>query len=223
MFDVEALIRPGVADDSRRYPGVDDPIHPLPRHIMPLAAPPERLQPHLDHMIPERRDAPRVCRHGVVGEVARHDAFQPFSLFGYALMQAVPHLLFYLCEFGPHTFAHGLPLEQELAAVAFRADMREPQEVESSQPPCPRVRSVRLRVTSERDQAGFLRVQFQPKLCQPFPQIVEEPASVRLVLEADDCVIRVADNDRIPAGMTLAPLLHPQVIDVVQIDVRQQR
>jgi hypothetical protein len=105
----------------------------------------------------------------VVGEVARHDAFQPFSLFGYALVQTVPHLLFYLCEFGPHTFAHGLTLEQELAAVAFRADMREPQEVKSSQPSRFRARSVGFRVTSERDQAGLLRVQFQLKLCQSYP------------------------------------------------------
>ena len=37
MSDVEALIWPGMADDSRWYPGVDDPVHPLPRHIMPGA------------------------------------------------------------------------------------------------------------------------------------------------------------------------------------------
>jgi len=105
----------------------------------------------------------------MVGEVARHDAFQLLSLLGYALVQTVPHLLFDLREFGPHAFAHGLPLELELAAPAFRADMREAEEVKSSQPLCPCVRPIRLRVSSERDQTGFLRVQFQFKLCQPGP------------------------------------------------------
>ncbi len=169
MSDVEALIWPGMADDSRWYPGVDDPVHPLPRHIMPLAATPERLQPHLDHMIPEYRDTTRVCRHGVVGEVACHDAFQPSPLFGYALVQAMPHLLLDLREFGPHPFAHGLPLEQELAAVALRADVREAQEVKRSQPSWFRIRPIRFCVPSERDQAGFPRVQFQFKRRQPLP------------------------------------------------------
>src|SRR5271154_7209102 len=186
MFDVEALIGPGMADDGGWYPGVDDPVHALPRHIMPLAAPAKRPQPHLDQMIPERRDTARVRRHGMVGEVARHDAFQPLSLFGYALVQAVPHLIPYLRELGLHPFAHGLPLELERAAPAFRADMRGAQEVESSQPHCRPVRPIRLRVSSEWDQAGFLRVPFQFKLCQPVSEIVEEALSVRLVLEADD-------------------------------------
>lgn len=41
------------------------------------------------------------------------------------------------------------------------------------------------------------------------------------MLEADNRVIRIANNDRIPTGMATSLLLHPQVIDVVQIDVRQ--
>jgi hypothetical protein len=120
MFDTEALIRPGVADDSGRYPDVDDPVHPSPRHIMPLAAPRERRHPHLDQMIPERQETPRICRDGVAGDVARHDAFQPFALFGDALVPAVPHPLLDLREFGPHAFSHDLPPEQEFAAVALR-------------------------------------------------------------------------------------------------------
>ncbi len=82
-------------------------------------------------------------------------------------IQAVPHLLFHLREFGLHAFAHGLPLEQEFAAVAFRADMREAQEVKSFHPSCCHVWMVCFRISAERDRAGFLRVQFQSGLCQP--------------------------------------------------------
>ena len=223
MFDAEALIGPGMTDDGRWYPGVDYPVHSIPRHVMPLTTPPERAEPHLDHVIPERRDTARVCRHGVVGEVARDDAFQPFPLFGDALVQAVPHLLLDLREFGSHAFAHGLPLEQELAAVALRTDVRKAQEVKRF--PCAplRVHPVRLRVSAERDQAGFLRMQLQREHRQPFPQIVKETAGIRLVLEAGDRVIRVADHDHVPLGMAFPPLFYPEVIDVMQVDVRQQR
>ncbi len=86
-----------------------------------------------------------------------------------ALVQTVPHLLLDLRELGPHPFAHGLPLEQELAAVALRADMREAQEVKRSQPSWFRIRPIRFRVPSEPDQAGFLRVQPQFKRRQPPP------------------------------------------------------
>ena len=43
------------------------------------------------------------------------------------------------------------------------------------------------------------------------------------MLEADDRVIRVADRDRIPPGMAVSPLFDPKVIDVVQVDICQQR
>jgi hypothetical protein len=52
-------------------------------------------------------------------------------------------------------------------------------------------------------------VQFQFKLCQPVSEIVEEALSVRLVLEADDRIVRVADNNHVPMGTAFPPLLHP--------------
>jgi hypothetical protein len=57
--------------------------------------------------------------------------------------------------FGPHTFTHGLPLEQEFAAVAFRADMREAEEVESFRRSYFCVGPARFRISAERDQTGF--------------------------------------------------------------------
>jgi hypothetical protein len=78
-----------MTDAGGRYPGVDDPVHAIPRHAMPLAAPPERAKPRLDHVVSERRQATPVGRHGMVGEVACHDAFQPLSLIGDAIHQFI--------------------------------------------------------------------------------------------------------------------------------------
>ena len=64
-------------------------------------------------------------------------------------------------------------------------------------------------------------MQFQGELRQPFPQVIKEVMSVRLMREADHRVVRISGNDHVPMGMAMSPFVCPQVIDVVQIDVRQ--
>lgn len=75
---------------------------------------------------------------------------------------------------------------------------------------------------AELDQAGLLRVQAQCKLRQSRLQFDQEAFRIRLVLEADNGVIRVP-NDNHVAIRTATPLLDPQVVDVVQVDVGKQR
>src|ERR1700720_1874395 len=43
-----------------------------------------------------------------------------------------------------------------------------------------------------------------------------------LVPETDDRIIRVAHDNPIASGMALPPLADPQVIDVVQVDIREE-
>ena len=43
------------------------------------------------------------------------------------------------------------------------------------------------------------------------------------VLEADDRAVRVADHDHVPMGMAVPPLFYPEVINVMRVDIRQQR
>ena len=66
-------------------------------------------------------------------------------------------------------------------------------------------------------------MQRQAELRQPLPQIAEEPLGIRLPLEADDGVVGVADDDHLAVALALAPLVRPEVVDVVQVDVRQER
>ena len=58
---------------------------------------------------------------------------------------------------------------------------------------------------------------------QPLPQVAEEPLGIGMPLEADDGVVGIADDDDLDGRPALAPLVHPEVVDVVQVDVRQQR
>src|SRR4051795_5404772 len=43
------------------------------------------------------------------------------------------------------------------------------------------------------------------------------------VLEADDGVVRVAHDDHVAGRAAVTPAPDPQVVDVVQVDVRQER
>ena len=53
-------------------------------------------------------------------------------------------------------------------------------------------------------------------------QITQESLRFMLMLEADNGVIRVADDDHV-AGRLAAPAVGPKIVHVVQVDVRQNR
>ena len=63
----------------------------------------------------------------------------------------------------------------------------------------------------------------QRELLQPRAHRVPEAVSVRLVLEADDDVIGIADDDHVARGLAPSPALRPEIEHVVQVDVGQER
>ena len=66
-------------------------------------------------------------------------------------------------------------------------------------------------------------MQTQCKLGQPFPQIGQKSLAIPLVLKSHHAVIGKAHYYHVTLGMTSAPLIDPQVIDIVEVEVRQQR
>ena len=56
---------------------------------------------------------------------------------------------------------------------------------------------------------------------KPRAHRVEEPTGVGLVLEADDDIVRIADDDHVACRLAPSPAVGPQVEDVVQVDVGQ--
>ena len=82
---------------------------------------------------------------------------------------------------------------------------------------------VELGKRPELDPARLVGMQFQSKLPQTFPEVLQKAVGFRLRLEPEDRVIGIAHDDHVPPGVFLAPRVHPEVEDIVQIDIRQQR
>src|SRR6266511_2360080 len=220
---VEARLGEGMRDAGRWEPSRRDAVHALPVQAVALAAAPKLRAPVPGYLCPEGPDRSAVAGHGVVGAVPSHHAPQPAPLLGDRLMPASRQLLLDLAELRPHPLRVGDALERETSAPVLRADMREAEERE-------RLRfaeSARLPSLggepSELDQPRLLGRQLQAELREPAAKVGEEPLRITLVLEAHDVVVREAHADHVAARFAESPPLGPQIEDVVQVDVREQR
>ena len=75
----------------------------------------------------------------------------------------------------------------------------------------------------ELDQPGLVRVQFQPELREPAAELFQEPLGVIFVLEPDDEVVREPHDDHVTVRVVFPPPVGPQVEDVMQVHVGEQR
>ena len=151
------------------------------------------------------------------------DAGQPPALIGHGVVAAARQLGFELCQLGRQPLRVGDPPDPEPPAPVGRADVREPQERERFRFPVAPGFSPRGGVPPEFDQPGFVRVQLQAELREPLAQRPLEPLSVVLVLEPCDKIISEPHDDHVTARVMLPPPLGPQVQDVVQVHVGEQR
>ena len=101
--------------------------------------------------------------------------------------------------------------------------MREPEERERFRFPLPALPAIRRREAPERDEPRLLRMDFQPKLRQPLLEVSQETHGIGLMLESGNEIVSVADDDHVPLRHFLAPYLGPQIENIVQIHVSQQR
>ena len=99
--------------------------------------------------------------------------------------------------------------------------MREPQKIEGLGFVLASPLPVSLRESPKLDQPRFLCVQFPPELPHPLPQLLQECFRFYPVLKTQHGVIGVADHDHVPLRPFSPPLVHPEIEDIVQIDVRQ--
>src|SRR6201987_692512 len=103
------------------------------------------------------------------------------------------------------------------------ADMREAQEVEGLRLALPSSFPVLLGIPPELDPARLVRVQFQSELSQPFFQAFAKTVCVGSPLEAEDDIVRIADDDYLTSRILLAPDIHPEIEHIVEIDVGKER
>ena len=66
-------------------------------------------------------------------------------------------------------------------------------------------------------------MKIQSKTSKPLLEIGKELLRFVPMLEANDRVVRIAHDDHVAGGASLPPLVGPLIIDMMEVDVRQER
>ena len=166
------------------YPSFCQLVEPGPVHPVPLPATAQSPSPESSHPDPEDPESDEVSRYRVVVEVALHDRPEPLAGLRHRIVPTSSELLLDLLQLRSHTLADRLSLHLERPVPGLPADVREAQKVErlglAFSSPFP----VRVGKPPELDPARLVGMEFQSKLPQPFPQILQESVGFSLVLES---------------------------------------
>ena len=101
--------------------------------------------------------------------------------------------------------------------------MGEAEEVEGLRFAVPALGPIGRGMSAEFNQPGLVGVQFQREASQSIAKLRKEPCGVRMVLESNNEIVSVAHDNNVTARMPFPPLLNPEVNDVMQVDIREQR
>jgi hypothetical protein len=101
--------------------------------------------------------------------------------------------------------------------------MLEPEEVERLRFAEASSAAVRNRVPTKLDEPRLIGMKIQSKTSEPRLEIGKELLCFLPVLEANDGVVRVAHDNNVASGASLPPLVDPLIIDMMEVNVRQER
>src|SRR5208282_4998139 len=208
---------------GRRQPAADEPLHSFPQDATFLAPSSEDVVPEVAHGETKVSQSVPVARHSEVSDVPAHHGLQPLANFRNRVMHAPPQLDFHLLQLGLHAFANRLPKHQKPSPFRLPANVLEAEKIEGLRLAQTEALSVRRRVASELDKPRLLRVQFQLELLHSFFQFRPEPFGLVFELESNHDVVGVTHHDHIAVRPLLAPCLNPEIEDVMEVDIRQQR
>jgi hypothetical protein len=77
--------------------------------------------------------------------------------------------------------------------------------------------------TPKLNEARLVRVQFEVEPVESLPQVAPKLLGVVFVLEADNEIVTVSHDNDVSPCVPAAPLGGPEVKDIVQVEVRQER
>src|SRR5580700_4966747 len=223
VFDAEALSGPGMGYPGFGQPAVRQSVHVCPRRSILLAAPAQGAAPEFDDMVTECREGTTVGGHGVVGEEAPHHRPQPSSLFRDVLVPASPKVLTDFQQLRLLPVTPRVSSQQKAAPPRSWADMGEAEVVEGLRSAIPSCGPIGRGMSAELNQPGFVGVQLQVEFRHPDAQVCQESLGIGSVFKTNDDVVGVSHHDHRTSRMTSQPLFGPQIVDVMKIDVRQQR
>ena len=166
----------------------------FPVEAMALAALAQLGSPQPGQPVAKESQAVEVSRYRMIVEVALHDRPEPFARVRNRIMPTLPELLLKFLQLPPQALADRLPLHGKLPPPVLPADMREAQKVERLRLTFSSPFPVELGKRPELNPARFIRMQFQSKLPQPFPEVLQETVGFRLRLEPEDRVSSAGES-----------------------------
>ena len=174
-------------------------------------------------MVPEALQRSHIGGHSVVGKIAAEHCSQPPALLVEWSVHVRSQLILDRMQSCSHAISprRALELERPTSRTTANEDETEKRErfgsVESS------TLSPFGGIAPKLDQPRLLPVQFKLELLESRPHGIPETSGIRLVLEAEDDIIGVADDDASASSLSSAPSVGPEVEDIVQKHVGQER
>src|SRR4029077_21248110 len=221
--DAEAHERIRMTNASRRKPPRDKASHAAPRQVVTLAATAQDRSPQVSHCGAKGAQRRAIPRYPVIPEVTQQDRAQVCSLFPNGRVQALPEFFLQSPQLSLPPLAHRLSQYREMPLPSFPAAMRKTQEVKRLRCAATTVSPILLRKAAKLDDTRFVGVQLKPEPRESFAQFRTKLLCFISMLEPRHEVIGKADEDYLPARLLLSPSLDPEVENIVEIDIRQQR
>ena len=138
-------------------------------------------------------------------------------------MHSVQHSLADRLQLANQPFGLCLTFDHELAVSGLAAIVRKAQKVEGLRATLPGSCSVLGSEPPKLDQPGLALMDRQTELHQPVSQRREEPFPIRFLLTADRQIVRISTDDDLPGCVMSTPVVYPEVDDIVEKDVSEQR
>lgn len=132
-----------------------------------------------------------------------------------------PQLLLDLMEPCPHPVGTRMSLELKAPTARVSTDEDETQKLKRLRSPKTTPLSTLSRIPAKLQQTGLRPVQFESKLLEPLSHRSPKSPGIELMLKASNQIISVTHEDHLALGFSPAPLLGPEIEDVVKVDVRK--
>src|SRR5271169_6479395 len=194
-----------------------------PGHVTLLASCTECLSPEPEDAISERTQRSIVEDDPVVLAVTAQYLAKPPVLLPDRGVHPVRHLLTERLQLTNHALGLRLPFDREPATSGLAAIVREAQKVEGLRASQPGGLPVPCGEPPELDEPGLALVERQAELRQPVLERHKKRLPIPFSLTADHQIVRISTDDNLPGRPMSPPLVYPEVNDIVEEDVGEDR
>src|SRR5438309_1132951 len=221
--DAQAHERIGITDIRQRKPATEETPHAAPRQVVALAAMAQGRVPQETHGRAKGHQCRPIHGHSVITKVAQEDRAQIGPLLPNGRVHASPQFLFQGPQLSLPPLAHRLSQYREVPLPCSTAAMRKTQEVEGLRFAVSPVSPIWLRKATKFDDSRLVGMQLEAEPRESLAQFCQKLLCFMAMLKARNEVIGKTNEDYVSVRLPLSPSLDPEVENIVEIDVRQQR